>query len=116
MRGFIAKAIQSVLDQRVNSDYEIVVGEDWSTYGTRAIVMDFKHPYPDRIVSLFRARNLGGGHNIVDMLAVCQSEYLALLGGDDFWTSPDKLQHQVDFLDQHREYSIRCCQRKYSTG
>jgi hypothetical protein len=35
-----------------------------------------------------------------------RSDYIALLDGDDYWTSPHKLQKQVDFLDQHSECAI----------
>jgi len=40
------------------------------------------------------------------MLRSCRGDYIALLDGDDYWTSPDKLQKQVDFLDRHPECAI----------
>jgi glycosyltransferase involved in cell wall biosynthesis len=54
---FIGQALESVLAQEVNFDYEIVIGEDFSTDGTRAVILDFQRRYPDRIVVLFRKRN-----------------------------------------------------------
>ena len=47
---FIAQALESILAQRVNFEYEIVVGEDCSTDRTREIVLDFHNRNPDRIV------------------------------------------------------------------
>ena len=49
---YIAEAVESVLMQRVNFDYEVVIIEDCSTDGTRDIVIDFQKRYPDRILLL----------------------------------------------------------------
>ena len=107
---FIAQALESVLAQRVNFDYEIIVGEDCSTDGTRAIVMDFHRRYPGGIVPLLREKNIGGARNIELTLAACRGHYLAMSEGDDYWTCEDKLQRQVDFLDANPDYAI-CCHR-----
>jgi glycosyltransferase involved in cell wall biosynthesis len=103
---FITQALESVLAQRVNFDYEIVVGEDCSTDDTRAIVMYFHRRYPGRIVPLLREKNIGGARNIELTLAACRGQYVAMLEGDDYWTCEDKLQRQVDFLDANPDYAI----------
>jgi cellulose synthase/poly-beta-1,6-N-acetylglucosamine synthase-like glycosyltransferase len=66
---FIAQALDSILAQRVDFDYEIVVGEDCSTDSTRDILMDFHRRYPGRIVPLVREQNLGATRNFEDVLA-----------------------------------------------
>jgi glycosyltransferase involved in cell wall biosynthesis len=107
---FIAQALESVLAQRVNFDYEIVIGEDSSTDGTRAIVMDFHRRYPERIFPQLRNRNLGAMQNLRETLGACRGQYLALLEGDDYWTNDQKLHKQVDFLDAHPDCAL-CCHR-----
>jgi glycosyltransferase involved in cell wall biosynthesis len=107
---FIRQAIESVLAQKVNFDYEIVVGEDCSTDLTRSVLVDFHRRYPNRFVPLLRERNLGGPDNFIGTLAACRGQYLAILEGDDYWISSDKLQRQVDFLDAHPDRAI-CCHR-----
>jgi glycosyltransferase involved in cell wall biosynthesis len=107
---FIAQALESVLAQRVNFDYEIVIGEDCSTDGTREILMDFCRRYPKRIVPLLRDKNVGAMRNLETTLAACRGQYLALLEGDDYWTSQEKLERQVNFLDTHPSSSM-CCHR-----
>jgi predicted O-linked N-acetylglucosamine transferase (SPINDLY family)/predicted SAM-dependent methyltransferase/GT2 family glycosyltransferase len=103
---FIAQAIDSVLMQEVDFDYEIVVGEDFSTDNTRRIVMDYQRKYPEIIRLLLPDHNLGMLTNFVNTYKACEGEYIALLEGDDYWLSASKLQKQVDFLDQNPEYSI----------
>jgi len=107
---YIAQALSSVLAQRTNFDFEIIVAEDCSTDGTRAIVMDFARRYPGKILPLLRERNLGMMPNFKDALAACRGSYVALLEGDDYWTSEDKIQSQTDFLDAHPDHAV-CCAR-----
>ena len=101
--AYISQAIGSALAQNVDFDYEIVVGEDFSTDRTREILEDFQRRYAHKIRLLFRDRNLGDRNNFLQTLQACKGEYVALLEGDDYWTSPLKLQKQVDYLDTHAE-------------
>ncbi|MDQ3815609.1 MAG: glycosyltransferase family 2 protein, partial [Armatimonadota bacterium] len=105
---YIAQAVESVLMQETNFDYELIIGEDCSQDKTRAIVMDFQRRFPERIRLLLPEKNLGGSGktNFLQTLAAAQGQYVALLEGDDYWTSPHKLQKQVDFLDSHPECAI----------
>ncbi len=103
---FIAKAIDSVLMQKTDFDYEIVIGEDCSRDGTRSIVLDYQRRYPDKIRLLLNEKNIGMHKNGVQTVQACTGEYVAMLEGDDYWTSPCKLQKQVDFLDEHRDCVI----------
>jgi glycosyltransferase involved in cell wall biosynthesis len=107
---YIGQAIESILAQKVNFEYEIVIGEDCSTDGTRAVVREFQRRYPDRIRLLFRDHNVGANRNFAESIEACQGEYLAILDGDDYWMATDKLQKQIDFLDAHPECAI-CCGR-----
>lgn len=105
---YIAQAVESALNQKVNFSYEIVIGEDCSTDRTRQIVVALKEAHPEKIRLLLHEKNLGrwGKFNFVETLKACQGEYIALLDGDDYWTDPNKLQRQVDFLESHPECSI----------
>jgi glycosyltransferase involved in cell wall biosynthesis len=102
---FIARAIDSARQQRTDFAYEIVVGEDCSTDGTRSVLQTLRDKYPDRIRLLLRQRNLGNIRNLTETLQACRGEYVALLDGDDYWTSPVKLQQQVGYLDAHPDFS-----------
>jgi glycosyltransferase involved in cell wall biosynthesis len=103
---YVAQAIESALSQETGFDYEIVVGEDCSTDGTRAIVRNLQREHPNRIRLLLPEKSLGMIPNFVQTFQACRGEYVALLEGDDYWTDPHKLQKQVDFLDAHSEFAI----------
>lgn len=105
---FIAQAIESVLMQETDFDYELVIGEDCSTDNTRPIVQDYGRKYPERIRLLLHEKNLGGRQNGRLTREACQGEYIAILEGDDYWTDPHKLQKQVDYMDAHPECAISC--------
>lgn len=108
---YIAKAIESVLTQRTTFPFELVIGEDESSDGTREIVQRFGEQYPERIrLHLHsRAANISykgrptSRRNFVNNVQSARGEYIALLDGDDYWTDPEKLQRQADFLDSHAE-------------
>ena len=105
---FIAQAIESILLQEVDFSYEIIIGEDFSSDKTREIVIEYQKQYPDKIRLILPEENLGcyGQKIFVQTLQACRGEYIAILDGDDYWTSPYKLQQQVDFLDNHPECAI----------
>ena len=116
---YIAETLDSVLMQEVDFDYEIVIGEDASSDGTRDILLKYENENSQRIRLIFhdrvdaeqdRARGLGGKRNFVETLNACRGTFVAILDGDDSWTSPKKLQKQVDFLNAHQDYAM-CCHR-----
>jgi glycosyltransferase involved in cell wall biosynthesis len=103
---YIGEAIDSVLSQRLNYSYELVVGEDRSTDRTREVLLSYAQKDGHRIRVVWREKNLGMNANFFATLAECKGRYIALLDADDYWTSPDKLQKQVDFLEAHPGFSI----------
>jgi glycosyltransferase involved in cell wall biosynthesis len=103
---YIAQAIEGALMQKTDFPYEVVVGEDCSTDGTREIVIDYQHKYPDQVRLLPSERNLGGRENAKRTRQACQGQYVAILDGDDYWTDPHKLQKQVDFLDENPGFAL----------
>lgn len=112
---FIAKAIESVLAQKVDFKYEIVIGDDFSTDGTLGIANRFEEKYPEKVRVLKRKKGdayhqkrveLGRLYNFTNIISNCRGKYIALLDGDDFFLDENKLQRQVDLLEKNTEYSF----------
>lgn len=102
---WVAKAIESVLMQKTNFRYELIIAEDCSTDRSREIIEKYAKKYPDVIRAFYNPINLGMDLNEKNNNARVRGKYYAYLDGDDYWTDPDKLQIQVDFLENNPEYS-----------
>lgn len=103
---YIAQALDSVLSQQTAFDFEVVIGDDCSTDGTRAIISDYQKRHPEKIRLLPAEKNLGPTRNFIKTYKACKGQYIALLEGDDFWTSEVKLQKQADYLDAHESFVL----------
>lgn len=103
---YIAQALDSVLMQKTKYQYEILVGEDCSTDKTREILKEYEKKYPGRFQIFYREHNMNKDiiRNSTDLRLRCKGKYIIGIEGDDFWTSPDKIQKQIDFLERHPEY------------
>ncbi len=106
---YIARTLDSVLQQQVDFPYEIIVGDDCSSDATPEILREYQQRHPDKIqLVLHPKRNVGvpGRLNNITNLYACRGQYIAMLDGDDYWISTNKLQRQADFLDQSSDYAM----------
>jgi glycosyltransferase involved in cell wall biosynthesis len=103
---YIARALDSVLMQQLDAPFEIIVSEDCSTDRTRDIIGQYQCRHPDRIRLLLSPHNLNTNEVLGRALAAARGSYIALLDGDDYWTSPHKLQRQADCLDRNPDCAI----------
>ena len=95
---FIERALQSVLDQQGTFEVEILVGEDCSTDGTRAVLERLLAAHPERFSICDHGANVGGHENFSRLWKKARGEFIAWLEGDDFWIDPCKLQKQIDLM------------------
>jgi glycosyltransferase involved in cell wall biosynthesis len=102
--NYISQAIESVLEQKTNFKFRLIIGEDCSTDNTRAIVEKYRKLRPDIIYPIYQQRNVGASENGKMILSKCTSKYLAILEGDDYWIDLNKLQKQVEFLEENHEF------------
>jgi glycosyltransferase involved in cell wall biosynthesis len=102
---WIGQAIDSALAQNAPFDYELLIADDFSTDGTRERVLEYAARYPDRIRTILPECNLGIAGIWLQAARQCRGEYVAILEGDDYWTSSRKLARQVELLDRNPGWS-----------
>lgn len=110
---FIGQAIKSILMQQTRYSYKIHIGEDFSTDGTRKVLLDLYKANSDKMELCLWKKNVGGPNNVRELVKRCQGKYVAYLEGDDYWTDSLKLEKQISFLENHSEFigtshNVRC--------
>jgi glycosyltransferase involved in cell wall biosynthesis len=107
---WIGRALDSALSQETPFPYEILVADDCSSDGTREVVREYERRHPERIKTFLPEVNLGVAGIWLTAARRCRGEYVAILEGDDYWTSPSKLAKQAALLDTRPRW-ISCFHR-----
>lgn len=105
---FICQAITSVLDQKCDFEFELIVADDSSPDNTEAIVASViqSHPKGHCVKYNRHKRNIGMQRNADFVLKAAKGKYVAICEGDDYWSDVLKLQMQVNFLERNSEYGL----------
>lgn len=106
--NYIRQAIDGVLMQQTDFDWELIIADDFSTDGTREILLEYRARFPERIRLILQPKNVGAARNWLDLITTPKSKYIAYFEGDDYWTDPLKLQKQVDFLQKNPSIVLSC--------
>lgn len=117
--GLIAECLDSILGQRTGFTMEVLIGEDGSDDGTRAICERYAAAHPDRVRlflndrrnTIFLHGHPTGRWNVMNLYAHCRGRYIAICEGDDRWTDPEKLERQVRMMEQ----DLRCAGTYHDT-
>lgn len=109
MEKYLRTLLDSILQQNVNFEYEIIIDDDCSPDDSRKIIKEYQEKYPHIIKPSLRNSNVGGSRNMYGVLKQCNGKYIAILEGDDFWEDKNKLQYQIDFLEANPEYIGMTC-------
>jgi glycosyltransferase involved in cell wall biosynthesis len=102
---YVRECLDSVLAQRTDFPFEIVIGDDCSPDGTGAIIAEYAQRHPDIIRPLLHDPHVGGAMNYMLVYQEARGEFIAHLDGDDLML-PGRLQKQHDFLVAHPECSF----------
>ena len=102
---YIRQCLQSIVDQETDFDFEVIVGDDCSTDGTRSIINHFESAYPKLVRLIQQEKNTGGMQNYLTVHQAAAGDYVCHVDGDD-WVRPGKLQKQSRYLDENNECTL----------
>ncbi|GAB2633345.1 glycosyltransferase [Belliella aquatica] len=105
---YLEEAIKGVLNQEIDQNFELIVSDDCSTDKTSELVGYFilTHSLGHKIRYIRHDENLGMSANFYWTLNQCKGEYVGYCEGDDYWTDPQKLQKQINYLKIKRNCSF----------
>lgn len=106
---YLRQCLEGFVMQQTSFLFEAIVHDDASTDGSAAIIREYAEKYPDIIKPIYETENQyrkGTILGILDAAIHPSAKYIAICEGDDYWTDPHKLQLQVDFLEEHPDYSF----------
>ena len=102
---YIEQAILSAVSQKTNFEFEILVRDDFST-DRSGLNIDRVSIFNSNVKVFKPEENLGAQKNIKFLIEQSKGQYIAYLDGDDYWTDVNKLQKQIDFLDNNPDYIL----------
>lgn len=110
--SYIAQCLDGFVMQKTTFPFVAIVHDDASTDGTVDVVRKYAEKYPDIILPIFETENQYSKNDgaiiriMTQALNKVGAKYVAMCEGDDYWIDPEKLQKQVDFLEEHKDFSI----------
>lgn len=106
-QDILPKSIESVVMQKTDFPYKLVVVDDCSTDCSYQIALDYQKKYPDKIQVIRNEKNLGILGSTLNCYAQLagMAEYFCFLDSDDWYTYDLKFQEAVTYLEEHRDYT-----------
>ena len=127
--SYIKDALEGFVKQKTNFNYEIWIFDDASTDGTSEIIQEYKKAYPDIIKTYIAEQNTWMNKDRKEFfhrleIENLQGKYIAYCEGDDYWTDENKLQIQVDYMENHPDCTmyihnalwLDCETKRYTVG
>ena len=103
---FLTKAINSVLSQKTNFDFQLIITDDHSTKDNSVeVIKNYEKKY-DNIKAIFSNKNGGYLENILRAKRITKTDYFCLLDADDYWTDCLFLQKAYSFLENNNDFVI----------
>lgn len=109
---YVRAALDSFLMQKTEFPFEIIVHDDASTDGTADIIREYEAAHPDLFRCIYRTENIyRKDPKILEhyVFPLARGKYVAICEGDDYWTTPDKLQKQIAYMEANPDCTLCVC-------
>lgn len=110
---YIRQCLDSIFEQKCNFPFKVFVFDDVSTDDSWNIILEYKKRYREQMIVYRPDQNQfsQGKLNTYKKMVHSMSgyKYIAICEGDDYWSSPFKLQKQYDGMEKNDSCSICVC-------
>ena len=111
-KPYLCDCFEGFVMQQTNFPFVAIVHDDASTDGSAAIIREYEEKYPHIFKPIYEIENQYSKHDgsleyiMNSAMNATGAKYVAVCEGDDYWTDPQKLQKQVDFMEANPDYSL----------
>lgn len=107
---YVRQCLEGFVMQKTNFPFEVIIHDDASTDNTQTIIKEYVAKYPTIIKPILQTENQYS-RGLRRILAThcfprANGKYIAICESDDYWTDPNKLQKQVDFMELHPDCTM----------
>ena len=107
---YIMQTLDGFLMQKTRFPFEVLIHDDASTDRTADIIREYEKKFPKIIKPIYQKENQYSKGNRAILASFvyprAKGKYIALCEGDDYWIDENKLQKQVDFMEQNHDVGL----------
>ena len=102
--AYIEQGLESILAQKTQYPYQIIVVDDGSTDKTPDILRDYAKKHKNITLYLGKENTKTGVRAVRASGVKITTKYLAYLDGDDYWIGTHKIETQIGFLEKNPKF------------
>ena len=103
---YLPQCIDSILNQKNNFKYQIIICDDYSTDNSVEILKSYQNKYPEKIKLYLLEKNMGLLYVSELLYRNLNTKYFTVLDSDDFWIDNSFVEKGVNFLKNNNDYTI----------
>ncbi len=104
-KDFIERTLLSILNQKTSFNFRVLILDDCSTDGSSKTIKSIADSNPDKIDYHLNKKNIGPLQSALKLSKLVSAKYICFLDGDDYWNYENKIQYQLEFLENNPDYT-----------